>query len=226
MTNTKYTQELTQKFTIYSGRQIDICADIVKYIDAAPPDIQGNLFAVACKSYGIVKSQKTYVVESSGITDQAQAEMRDMYGDVIDALLETYINSAIKSRHSENEFYENIWRNIVCNSLFLQPNLHTFALYYILIDKRIPFFLIDTGLEMKNDEFRKSLKDCQEDVQKIKFILALDFEQKTQEASNLLDIILKEDSYEKKVVLLAKIISELRTNDDNHFMQELLEKIE
>lgn len=224
METTQYFEELKNRFSTYSGNSFDICADIAKYIDAAPSDIHGDLFALACKSFNIVKSNRSYAAEPSGISKSKREEMKDIYGEIIDTLLATDIKIALKKGYSENEFYQTVWKNIVCNPLFSDEDQRVFTLYYVLIDKRVPFFTIAEGLEMENEDYRECLKECSEDVLKIKFILAVDFEQKTQEASNLLDVILKKDTYEKQVALLAKTIAELRFGS-NRLLTELLEKI-
>lgn len=225
MQTTQYFEELNNRLSGYSGDNFDICADIMNFITTAPDELQPDLFAVACQKFGIVKSNKTYIVESSGISSAQQDKLEDTYGDIVNKLFETCLKRAIQKQVTDVELYKDIWNSIVSNPIFSLPEEKLFAAYYILIDRRIPYFVVSEGLSMENSDFQAIIADCSDDIRKIKFILALDFDQKTQEASNLLDIILNQDTYEKQTVLLARVVSELR-REKNRLLEELKKMVQ
>jgi len=61
---------------------------------------------------------------------------------------------------------------------------------------------------MDDEEYRAVLLQNEEVGHKISFVMSLDFDQKTQRASNLLDIILKAPDRKTQIVLLSKIVKE------------------
>ena len=91
----------------------------------------------------------------------------------------------------------------------------TFAFYYILIDRRIPYFELTEGYLMENDAFKRLYHDYAEEVCKIRYILSTDMKQKTERAS----LVLKElgidipdgdasteivAEYEKKLIIMVE----------------------
>lgn len=225
METSQYIQEITNRLFTYSGKEFDICSDIMSYIDEAPADIQEQLFIIVCRHFGESDSTKPkYTVSPSKVSPERQNELEKMYGETVDSLIEVCIKRSLHNQLDADRFYADVWNSIVCNSLFTTQEDRIFAAYYVLIDKRIPFFTISEGLTMKNEEFRRLISDCKDSIQKIKFILALDFEQKTQEASNLLDVILNQDTYEKQAVLFARILAEVR-KDGKELVSDLIKRL-
>lgn len=225
MQNDQYSNELNNRLDSYSGDNFDICADIMRYIVSAPEDIQEDLFVIACQKFGVASSSKSYDVAPSGISKAQQDKLEDTYGDIVNKLLETCLKRAIQNQSSDIDFYKDVWKSVVSNPIFLKSDEQLFAAYYILIDRRIPYFAITEGLSMENGDFQAILAECSTDIKKIKFILAVDFDQKTQEASNLLDVIMNQDTYEKKAVLLARIVSELR-REKNRLLEEMKKMVQ
>lgn len=220
MENNQYFEELKNRLGSYSGDNFDICADLMNYINSAPDEIQADLFVVACQKFGVTDSDKSYDVASSAITKTRRNELEEIYEDVVNKLFATCLKRAIQNQSEDVAFYKDIWGNIINNPIFAEPEEKLFAAYFILIDRRLPYFTISKGLSMENAEFQSILAECSEEIKKIKFILAIDFDQKTQEASNLLDIILNQSTYEKQVVLLSRVVSEMR-REKNRLLEEL-----
>ena len=215
-------QELKTRFSKYSGNSFNISTDVYIFIAVAPFEEQANLFKVACKCFAVDDSDYTLVVEDSGVTEEKKNELKSDCGETVNALLKNYLNKAVSKSISEEDFYSGLWHNIVNNSLFQKEEEKWFATYYILIDSRIPFFEVQKGLEMSNEGFGALIEECKKDIQKIKFIMSYEFEQKTMEASNILDVILAQDTYEKKTILISIVLSELRKQKDK--LLELLKE--
>ena len=210
----KLEQELKTRFSKYSGTSFNVSIDVYKFIATAPFEEQANLFKMACNCFSIDDSDHTLVVEDLGITKEKKNELKSNCGETINALLKNYLSKAVSKNISEEDFYRGLWNNIVNNSLFQKEEEKWFATYYILIDSRIPFFEIQKGLEMSNEKFVALIKECKQDIQKIKFVMSYEFDQRTMEASNLLDIILAQNTYEKKAIILSVILRELRKQKD------------
>lgn len=213
-----------RKFKSYSGSSFEICYDIYRGIVSNDEKDHVELFSYACNNFGIEESDGSYTPCSSGISKNEIEALKKAYGQTVDTLLDTFVQKAIKESLSTEAFYESIWNLIVRNPIFPSEKEKAFALYYLLIDAKIPYFPIKPGLEMNNSEYRSILLDCRNDIQKAKFILAVDFPQKTMEASNLIDIILSRSDYKEQTAIMSKILMELRDNNKK-LIDSLLDRI-
>ncbi len=213
-----------QKFETYSGNRFEICYDIYTGLMSNDECNRIELLSYACSNFGIMDSDGSFSPCGSGISKNELNDLKDEYGQTVDTLLDTLLQKAIKANMSAEVFYENVWNLIIQNPIFSTVKEKTFALYYILIDARIPYYPINSGLEMGNSEFRELLDVCEDDIQKTRFVLAVDFPQKTMEASNLVDIILSQDDYKKQVIIMSRIVLELR-DKNKKLLDTLLDKI-
>lgn len=216
--------EFKQKFGTYAGNRFEICYDIYTGLMSNDEEDRIELLSYACNHFSIADSDGSFTPCGSGISQNEIEGLKDEYGQTVDALLDAILQKAIKANLSAELFYENIWNLIIQNPIFSLESEKVFALYYILIDARIPYYPINLGMEMTNSEFRNLIEECKETIQKAKFVLAVDFPQKTMEASNLVDIILSQDDYKKRVVIMSKIVSELR-NGNRGLLGGLLDRI-
>lgn len=216
--------EFKEKFSTYSGNRFEICYDIYNGLVSSKEEDRIELLSYACNNFGIQNSDGSFSPCSSGISQSQINDLRDQHGQTVDALLDSLLQKAIKLNMPADAFYESIWNLVVQNPIFASEAERVFALYYILIDEQIPYFPISTGLEMDNLEFRSLIDECKESIQKTKFILAVDFPQKTMEASNLLDIILAQTDYKRQVVVMSRIVTELR-DQNRKLLNSVLNKI-
>ena len=224
MAENKYIVELERRFASYAGDMYGIAKDIYEYIVNAPEELQINLFSIACERFATTESDASLSV-TADISEEELESLKNTYGDLVNAALAAIIKNAIKLGVNKDGFYSIVWESVVQNGAFPDEEARCFALYYILIDKRIPFYPITTGLEMSNDTYRDLVVGFEEELHKINFILSCDFEQKTSEASNLLDEILKQETYEKQVVLFSLVLQKLRVKQKQllDIIQELQE---
>lgn len=217
-------KEFQRKFQAYSGNRFDICYDIYTGIMSSDEDSRVELLTFACNNFGIADSDGSFTPNRSGVTKSDLDELKEAYGQTVNTLLDTLLQNCIKNNMSPEAFYESIWRLIIQNPIFPSEKEKAFALYYTLIDSRIPYYQISPGLEMNNSEYRSILGECANEIQKARFILAVDFPQKTMEASNILDIILSCSDYKKQTVIISKIITELR-NKNQKLLDSLIDRI-
>lgn len=216
--------EFKQKFGTYSGNRFEICYDIYNGLMSNNKEDRIELLSYACNHFGITDSDGSFSPCGSGISQSEVSDLKDEYGQTVDTLLDALLQKAIKANMSAELFYENVWNLIIQNPIFSEEKEKAFALYYILIDARIPYYPINPGMEMNNAEFRSLIEECEEAIQTAKFVLAVDFPQKTMEASNLVDIILSQDDYKKQVVVMSRIVLELRDRN-KRLLDTLLDKI-
>ena len=112
-------------------------------------------------------------------------ELEEMYGQMINGMLAALLTKNL----SVNEFYEELWGAIVDNPILKEEKVKVFALYYIWIDMRIPYFQLDKGIKMSNEEFADITRQRLDDIKKMRFIMTAPLEQKTERASLLLNML-------------------------------------
>lgn len=194
------------KLKTYDGSAFDLCYEICEYIDALPLEDQIPFVQTLCQNYGFISSDKTYEILPK-VSKEDVAILRDNYGKYINESIAVSLKKGYNYKWVEDEFYRALWKSI-CNSEIVTTLIEkSFALYYIAIDRRIPYFQLDNGVEMDNEMFRKILKDNEEPIKKIKFIIYSEFNQKTEKASLLLDEILEAESAEDQIIRMVSIIN-------------------
>ena len=108
---------------------------------------------------------------------------------------------------SENEYYEHVWKNLSLMLGEASEDEKGCCLYAILLDKRTPYFKVSPGMRMSNADYQKEMKRLSDDIDKAQFILNLKTKQKTETASQLLELIENVNSKEGQVVLLSRILA-------------------
>lgn len=107
---------------------------------------------------------------------------------------------------SENEYYEQVWKNLSLMLAEASRYEKGCCLYAIFLDKRTPYFKVNPGMQMSNADYQKEMKRISGDIDKAHFILNLKAKQKTEVASQLLELIENVNSKEGQVVLLSRIL--------------------
>ena len=119
----------------------------------------------------------------------------------------TILGNLIKANLEESEFYLSLWEAINGKAFFATDLDTVCAIIYLCNSSRIPYYKLDDGLKMENDEFSKIANDSFEYLQKMIFILSVGYEQRTEFASLLLKVLDEVNDYKTKVVLFANLIS-------------------
>ena len=196
-------EEFKEQFSKYDGSLIDMCKDICQAINNEPEESKKlDLFIITCENFA-VKSSRKYALEDAAISDKLRRLETDN-ADAISTTITSSIKVAISNHYSNKEFYRYLWR--VVSSAY-QDELLVFALYEILSDRRIPYYAINQGMAMEDSKYSQITQNCLDDINKCRFILDVDFDQKTKEASNLLEVILSHDSKEEQTVILSQVLA-------------------
>ena len=133
------------------------------------------------------------------------------------------LKKAYQNGYSAQEFYRSLWIGI-CNSGIITTLIErAFAMYYIAIDKKIPYFYLKSGVLMSNEEFRACMKKNEENLQKIRFILASEYSQKTEEASLVLNELINAESFEDQIIIMTGVLSILRSEQNR--MRKVIQKL-
>lgn len=185
--------------------EIDFCLMMIKLVNEIEEGERPALLKHISENFRKAETAGNKDLDET-IGQQELKKLKESYGAIVDGLLDL----SLKGNPDVDEFYGRMGANLL-NPIFDTENSQAFCLYYQLVDKRIPYFkLKDNPLKLADDAFESKLGNLSKQIENIRHILARDFEQKTMEADNLLDIIDSCDTREDKAILLTAIISRLR----------------
>lgn len=167
-----------------NGEDFDKCDILFKMISAVESTQQSQLFKYVCEVFGAIPSNESKQVPVSKYSTQ-EDRLTEQYGDIVNSLIKSYG----QQNEIEDIFYSKIWSIINESMIFDSEAKKIFALYYVLIDKRIPYFKIDETLlySMSNDRFQELLRKTAQAGQRIRFILKSEFSQKSEKAAVLIN---------------------------------------
>ena len=171
--------------------------------------------------YDSIDSSEENILETH-FSEEDSKHLEVQFGKLIDAMLDN-----TQSRNlPDNEFYATLWNQIINCSYFITDDQRAFALYYIWIDKRIPYYHLSDGMHMSNEAYRKNTEELIDEIKKMRYILNASYlSQKTERASLVLDILEKVNTKEKQVVLLSQLIAELKTENRFPELSEMISRI-
>ena len=183
--------------------RINICAWLFPKLcveSAIAPKVLQYFF----ESSEIIESSNNIIVDRR-ISESDAKELKRRYGDLVNALLEEMLSQNL----SVTAFYQKLWHVITSSPSFNgNDNAKIFAVYYIWVDDRIPYFQLESGLQMSNQEFLEISKSLHSKIQKARFILRTNyFSQRSARASVLLDLIESTKDKKEKTILMAHILS-------------------
>lgn len=189
------------------GTKINLCYAIYKLIEQASPADAPRLLQFTAEIIDTIESSEE-ISTGTFISTNEEEVLKDRYGELVDGMLKLLIND----NPEEMDFYEGIW-SIVNNPVLKDERARVFAFYYILIDSRIPYFHLEQGLKMANEDFQRRIKRLTKKLAKIRFILVRDFSQRTEGASLLVQELNSENSFEDQVILMSWLLSEFRRRE-------------
>lgn len=129
---------------------------------------------------------------------------KKIYGEYID---ESINIARIKADFSSCDFYKCLWDIVFNDNVFSNLKEKSFALYWILIDNRIPYIKSDKPLNLNEEEINKIIKENKDVIEKIYYIFSLPLEKRTETASLLLKELLEIKDFSTQVVLFVKILN-------------------
>lgn len=106
-------------------------------------------------------------------------------------------------------FYRRLWEIITSDSMLPNQIDKIIALLFVLVSQSLPYF--DLRLtRMEQSEFAERQRDLGDAIAVIRHIAVREFDQATEEASALLDAVLRYEDERDRTVLLATYILMVR----------------
>lgn len=143
-------------------------------------------------------------------TDEEKFHFVLSYGKLIDGALDVLL----QKNCSCTEFYAELWDFIEHNTILTEKKQKAFALYYIWIDARIPYYQLDAGIRMDNTVYKETIEKLKPMIKKARFILYTPTAQRTERASRLLKLLEGVENEDEKAVLMAQILAMIEVRNE------------
>ena len=206
-------EQMVKLLSTADGPKFSICSQLYRLILSADSIEMPSLFEKAINLYEDIDSDKTVQIDVSPYEDQKEI-LKNKYGDIVNSFIEFFV----AQQETSKAFYENIWESIQNNVFFPTEASKVFAFYYVIIDRRVPYFELEQGYKMSNEAYKKLRKKYATTLKKVRYIYNAEFDQRTERASLLLnelgitmpnleanyEIV---EEYEQKLITMAEIIS-------------------
>lgn len=211
-----FDDQLIEFLSTSDGSTFNICAGLYNIILGAEEKQRASLFEKAINLYEDIDSTETIKAPVSPYDGQKKV-LKEKYGDIVNSFIEFFVGQ----KDSTENFYTNMWQSIQNDTFFPTEASKVFAFYYVVIDSRVPYFELDQGYGMSNESYRKLRKKHAALLKKVRYILNTEFEQKTEQASLLLqelgitmpseeDNVETVNEYEEKLMVMVEIINETK----------------
>jgi len=172
-------------------------------LEMVPTELQPTMLRTLCERSELWDSSgRETPPPGVGFTDQEiEDDLAPKYGRVMDALLE----ASIAANPTEDDFYRMLWEHLH-NPFFSDDRIQGFCLFWALVDLRIPYFRLEQGLRMGEEEYRNRHLRLYTSYAKTRFILRTPFEMATEQAALILDLIQDIEDRSDQVIVLADLI--------------------
>lgn len=220
MQEISYELKLREFLEHAKGKVIDVAARVYEIIMESENPIY--LFEWFLENVGDIKSvkdQEVGIIISKEQFDMIQQSSDTMIAGILDNIFFEYL--------PKKEFYRVLWERIFLNDiLFQKKEQKIYALLKIWKDNRIPYYEIEPGLKMKNDEYKEIVEEIRSEIEKSIFITFSKFEQKTQRSSLFLKLLGECKEEKEKIVLLSVMLSLVEKKVQNDILDKVKEATE
>lgn len=197
-------KELLKVAKAHNDTLWNTCTEIWRFILLQEQDVQGNYFSTFLSQI---------YQEDIGITDYQQfssEEVLSRISDDIDQLGNRIVENLVQQKMTEEAFYENLWGKICDSALLSDQTAQIAFLARLWLDPRIPYYQVEEGCTMENDEFIRIRQKIWPTLKKAYFILSIPIPQKTQRASLLMKLSNEIGDEREQAVFWASVIARLR----------------
>lgn len=124
-------------------------------------------------------------------------------------LIGQYVSSSLSLLARPNPdadvFYQRLWSVVTSNEMLSDERERVIALFFILVSQALPYFKL-TLTRMDKEEFKERREGLSTAIDEVRHITLRDFDQATEEASALLEVIGRQDDSRDRAILMAAYI--------------------
>lgn len=147
-------------------------------------------------------SDDSIVIEEFHPKEQYESALNEVF-----KFMNNVVNNLVTANPDEREFYLSLLEKINDDTIFETDIKKSLAIMSLKASVKIPYYKLDEGLKLGEDDYRKLIDDNLTAVRKSLFIVNSGLEQNTEVASLLLNLIKEQKSDKVKAVILANVLS-------------------
>ena len=201
-----YKEYLVSYLSSCSGKVRDIVFELLDYIESLPQELQVPALQFLCDNIFDTRSDYSKPVKSH-YTDEQAAKSQSKITVKFLQELENLIKSSVMQNSSAIDFYKEAW-NEIHTSKFRVKRDRALALFALLNQDLIPYRKVGVGLSVTEEAYHNITENLSNNIlADAKFILKMDYEQKTQASSLLVDRLLTLKTPEEQAVYMAQILN-------------------
>lgn len=128
------------------------------------------------------------------------------YHDLVDSRMMELQNQEL----SDREFYTRLWSFLRDDPVFPNEKARIVAMFICASDQRMPYFKLDKDqmLSMDKEEYAAAMKDLGEHLlAKLEYILRADFDQNTEQASLIVQMMDQVPDHKLRCVLMSRVLA-------------------
>lgn len=208
-----YKEVIKDLFSKGDGRIIDLFYEVYNFVLTLDASEQAEAIQYICENAKTFENDE----ENNIIIRRYYREgMIERYWDNINKfknIIKELAYDMSKNDADPTEFYLQLWKNITSNKVCKSKHEKALALFFVVDSKFIPYRAVGTGLSMENEQFKEISENIADRLMKdVDYILQIDYEQKTQRASLLAEIICSFESLEEKSVFISMLFDKIENN--------------
>ena len=203
ITGEEYVKQLLNYLRKHTGSKADIAAWVYRLIQRTEnKEAAFRYFLENADRIGSSREKEAEVCFTASELQKLAMNCGQMVSGILDNLV---------GRQPDAEtFYAELWRRgIESDTNFADEKEKIYALFCFWSDGRTPYFQLEKGLYMSEEDYAETIKARENEIRKAGFILSRRFSQKTERSSLLMRVLDSCVTEEEKAVVLAQILSML-----------------
>ena len=207
-----YKEKVAKFFSSCDGLVRNVFFEAYLLIESLDKEDQPAALMYLCENAYRTKSDASNRIDKEFYTpeqlEKAEWKIVEKFTPSLNALIEI----CTKNKVEPIVFYTKAWELINSSGLKTKRE-RALALFRMADHELVPYRSVGMGLTMENSEYQKIVESLENSVlEDTEYILKIDYDQKTQRASLLVDRLLSLHSKEEQVVYLSIIMNEIESN--------------
>lgn len=163
----------------------------------------------------IIEKAQQYDFDIEGEPQYIDMSEIDRIENVYYDLLQKYVRTLVLKNFGEEKFYELLYKNIFINDIFPREEKTQAILLYWLAQKTLmlPYFAPQNLVEMTGEEYKETVKHLAPCLNKMINILNRHYLRRTEEASQIYEIMSQIENEKDRVVFLAVLINVIQKQE-------------
>lgn len=209
----KTNKEKLKVIVSHAKMDVNLCAVAYQMLKASDPSERPAMLEEFIK--GVRRSESDDSMKLPVVITKAEeANLMSRYGSYVDQKLE----KLIKDGPNETDFYAMLSEFFFTDEMLQDSKAGTIAIFDCVIDKRLPYHRVNTekAVSMDQEHFIELINKIGDDaLESVESAMSYDFEQKTERAGVVLDLIESREDPEERVVMLTRVFQ--------HFEKQMLQ---